>query len=68
MARALKDWIDSYLDFVDNSEPPQMFKLWCAISVIASALERKCYLSWGTLTFYPNIYIVLVAPSGKARK
>ena len=68
MARALKDWIDSYLDFVDNSEPPQMFKLWCAISVIASALERKCYLSWGTLTFYPNMYVVLVAPSGKARK
>ena len=68
MARALKDWIDSYLDFVDNSEPPQMFKLWCAISLIASALERKCFLSWGTLTFYPNMYVVLVAPSGKARK
>lgn len=68
MARKLGDWLTSYLDFVENSEPPEMFKLWCAISVIASALERKCYLSWGSLTFYPNMYVVLVAPSGKARK
>lgn len=25
-------------------------------------------MSWGTLTFYPNMYIVLVGPSGKCRK
>jgi hypothetical protein len=31
---------------------------------VASCLKRKCYLEWGTLTFYPNIYVVLVGPSG----
>ena len=68
MARQLIDWIDGYLKYTDNSEPPQMFRLWCAISVIASVLQRKCRLEWGTITFYPNMYVVLVAPSGKARK
>lgn len=29
---------------------------------------RKCKLNWGPLTFYPNMYIVLVGPSGKCRK
>lgn len=53
------------MKFTENTEPPDMYRLWTAISVIASALQRKCYLQWGhSLTFYPNLYIVLVGPSG----
>ena len=66
--RALEDWLDGYMEYTEDSEPPKMFHLWTAISTIASAMQRKCYLRWGTLTFYPNMYIVLVAPSGKCRK
>lgn len=68
MNRHLDDWIDAYLQFTNNSEPPELFRLWTAISVIAAALQRKCRLEWGTITFYPNMYVVLVAPTGKARK
>jgi hypothetical protein len=68
MPRELDDWIRSYIEYTDNSEPPGMYREWVAISVIASMLERKCYLEWGELTFYPNMYIVLVGPSGKCRK
>jgi len=66
--RHVPDWIDSFLDYTANSEPPESFKLWTAISVISAVLQRKCRLEWGSLTFYPNMYVVLVAPSGKARK
>lgn len=62
--RVLDDWIDSFMLYTQNSEPPDMFRLWTGISVVAAAMQRKCYLSWGTLTFYPNIYVVLVGPSG----
>jgi len=68
LERHTEDWLESYLDYTKNSEPPRLFKVWTALSVIASALQRKCSLPWGTLTFYPNLYVVLVAPSGKARK
>lgn len=68
MARKLDDWVESYLKYTDNSEPPESYKLWVAISVVASVLQRKCSLPWGDLTFYPNMYIVLVGPSGKCRK
>lgn len=66
--RSLPDWIDYYMKYTEDSEPPKMFHLWTAISTIASVMQRKCYLRWGTLTFYPNLYIALVAPSGKCRK
>ena len=62
--RKVPDWIDGFCQYIDNTEPPYMYKLWCAISTIAAVLQRKCYLEWGTLTFYPNMYIVLVGPSG----
>lgn len=68
MSRKVNDWIESYLRYTENSEPPYLFRKWAAISVIASALQRKCYLPWGSLTFYPNMYIILVGPSGKSRK
>lgn len=66
-SRVLKDWLESYLIYVDNSEPPYTFKLWTGISVIASCMRRKCVLKWGSLTFYPNMYIVLVGPSGSRK-
>jgi len=66
--RHLEDWLTSFLKFTDNTEPPRMFRTWTAISVMAACLQRKCVLHWGSLDFYPNMYIVLVAPSGKARK
>jgi hypothetical protein len=63
--RKLDDWISSYLQFTENTEPPALYRLWTAISVLASALQRKCYVQWGSsLLFYPNLYIVLVGPSG----
>jgi len=66
--RQTKDWITSYLTYTENSEPPKLFHEWVAISCIAAVLQRKCYLRWGPMIFYPNMYVVLVAPSGKARK
>jgi len=59
------DWIDDYVEFASKvSEPAVIFHEWCAVSAVASCLQRKCKLNIGLLTFYPNMYIVLVGPSG----
>ncbi len=68
MERILSNWLDSYLLYTRRSEPPLLYKYWVGVSVVAAALRRKCRLQIGTLTFYPNMYIVLVGPSGKCRK
>jgi len=63
----LADWVDSYMDFTSNTEPPEGFRRWVALSTLASVMERKCVLNWGTEVFYPNMFIVLVGPPA-ARK
>jgi hypothetical protein len=68
MPRKTTDWITKYLEYTDNSEPPRLYREWIAVSVIAAVLQRKCFLRWGELTFYPNMYVVLVGPSGRSRK
>lgn len=66
--RCCTDWIDTYMRYTDNSEPPVLFRKWTAVSTIAAAMQRKCSLKWGYLEFFPNLYTVLVAPSGRCRK
>ena len=69
MARELENWLDSYLEYVDNTESPLAFHTWCGVSTIAGALQRKVYLKWGIgQVIYPNMYIVLIGPSGRTRK
>lgn len=66
-SRQLKDWIEAFLEYTDNTEPPESYRRWVAISTMASVLQRKCKLEWGSETFFPNMYIILVGPPA-ARK
>lgn len=66
-SRMLDDWVGAYMQYTENSEPPVLFRKWVAVATVAAVLQRKCWLQWDKQTF-PNLYIVLVAPSGKARK
>jgi len=72
--RILPDWFDSYIWYAHgdpknpHSEPPLNYHRWMAVTTIAAALQRKCRIRWGSITFYPNFYIILVAPAGQARK
>jgi hypothetical protein len=69
MSRALSDWLDSFVQLTEsNPEPPLLFRKWSGISAIASALQRKVRVEFGlSLTFYPNLYIVLVGPSATGK-
>ena len=67
--RRLPDWITSYLQLTDNSEPAELYRKWAAVSIVASCMQRKCWVPWGKVRkpVFPNLYIVLVGPPG-ARK
>src|ERR1035437_10115896 len=69
MSRELSDWLDAYLEYTTSSEPPTSYHVWCGLAVIAGALQRKVYLQQGLeRTIYPNLYVILVGPSGRTRK
>ena len=68
LERKLPNWIDAFMLYTENSEPPRLFRKWTAISCIAAAMQRKCSIHWGTsLTLYPNLFVVLVGPSATGK-
>ena len=68
MSRLVGNWVDAYVQLMEKTEPAKLFDIWTAYSVIASALRRKVYLRLGRLMYNTNIYVVLVAEPGVARK
>lgn len=63
MTRQLDDWLETYMRYTENTEPPTLYHLWSGITAISSALRRKCFLNWGAY-IYPNFYVALVGPPG----
>ncbi len=51
-----------------GTEVPEIFALWCGVSAIDSALGRKCWIDMEEYTLYPNLFVILVAGSGRCRK
>ena len=45
--RKLSNWIEAYTAFTNNTEAPEKFHRWTAISTIAGALNRKCWVNIG---------------------
>jgi len=67
MARKLENWLDGYLEFTENSEPPILFRVWVGLSAISSVLQRKCSIRMGLLETFPNLFVALVGPSGAGK-
>jgi len=67
MARKLDDWLDGYLRFTHNTEPPYLYRVWVGLSAISSVLQRKCSIKMGLLETFPNLFVALVGPSGAGK-
>lgn len=61
--RRLDDWIEGWMTLQENSESPNLYKYWTAISLVASALSRKVWHTWDK-KIYPNFFILLIGPPG----
>lgn len=68
MGRTLGNWIEAYREFTAGTESPAVFHLWVAIGTLAAAAQRKVKMESGHYDIHSNMYIILVAPPGKARK
>ena len=65
--RRLTSWIDTFIEHTGKFLPtPEIFRRWTAISAVGAVLERKMWIDTGQV-LYPNIYVVLVGPSGKGK-
>ena len=61
-------WIQSYIEYTQNQESPEMFHTWVAIGIVSTTINRNIYVDRAYYRLYPNLYIVLVADSARLRK
>lgn len=66
--RQLDNWVLSYLDYTKESESPETYHTWAALSCIASAVRRNVWLDQGLYVLYPNLYIAFVGPPARTAK
>lgn len=61
------NFIDLYLEYCKDTEPPTIYHRWCALVGIAALLGRNAYIQHGHFKVFPNMYSLIVGESG-ARK
>ena len=62
------NFLQSYISLYKDTEVPPLFALWCGISGVSCCLGRSVWLDMGSYTIFPNLFIILVAGSGRHRK
>lgn len=65
--RNLGNWLRAYIEYTAETESPDQYHYWTAVSLIAAATRRQVWLNLHYFKIFPNMYIFLVGPSG-ARK
>ncbi len=68
MPRVLPDLLSAYGEYTEQSESPQAFHLWCALSAIAGAAQRKMHIDHVYFKVYTNLYVALTSPPGVGKK
>jgi hypothetical protein len=66
--RQLGNWLAGYAEYTAANEAPESFHLWVGLGTIAGAAQRKVQLINPYFDVHSNLYVVLVAPPGTARK
>lgn len=69
MARNFPDWLEGFKAYASFGEAPPKMHFWAGVSAIAGALRRKVWIDQQPyFTWYPNFYVVFVAPPGVVAK
>lgn len=66
--RHFDNWISAFMEYASFSEAPKHMHFWTAVSTIAGALRRKVWVDMAYFKWYPNFYVILVAPPGIVSK
>jgi hypothetical protein len=68
MSRHFSDWLTAFCDYASFGEAPRRMYFWTGVSTLAGALRRKVWIDQAYFKWYPNFYVVLVAPPGIVSK
>lgn len=66
--RNYKNWLQAFIDYASFGEAPKHMYFWTGVSTIAGVLRRRAWIDERKFKWYPNFYIVIVAPPGIVSK
>lgn len=61
-------FLGDYMRYTDRQESPGSYHFWVGLTVLGAAMQRNVWISKGIYKVYPNLYTILIGPSGKCRK
>ena len=65
----MNDWINDYKDYCcEITDAPPEYHQYVGLSLIGSLLGKKVYFLMGDTEIYPNLWMILLAPSSLYRK
>lgn len=67
-ARNFPDWLTAFCDYASFGEAPRRMYFWVGVSAVAGALRRRVWIDQAYFRWYPNFYVILVAPPGIVSK
>ena len=62
------DWLAAFMEYASYGEAPRHMYFWAGVSAVAGALRRRVWINQAYFKWYPNFYIVFVAPPGVVAK
>jgi hypothetical protein len=66
--RRCKDWITTYVNYAAHTEAPRIMHFWAAVWAISGVLKRRVWMDQVAFKWYPNFFIIFVAPPGVVSK
>jgi hypothetical protein len=63
-----KNFFSEFSILNTGTEIPLTFTAWSSISCVSAALGRRVWIDMGPFAIYPNMFVVLIAGSGRMRK
>ncbi len=60
-------WLGEYLNYTQTSEARSTYHFWVGAITIASTLQRNVCVRFGHITFWPNLYLLLLGPTGNRK-
>lgn len=62
------NFLENYRTFTTGNETPEIIHLWCGLSALAGAVEKRVWIDQKFFKLYMNLYILILAPAGVAAK
>lgn len=63
----MKDLVDQFMTYTDGYPSCTIFRKWCAITMVAGAMERRIHTVARTQYTWANLYVMLVGPPGSGK-